>query len=735
MKAEKSTTKERGWSVDLQPGEVIPRGRPIVVHANAAIAKDGWSGLAIAGQRVAVKPGKDDRAAEVDTSTLPPGRHTLRIDELILKRSSEKLANDAIPFLVVDTAAPLTAKSVVRHGVRLRIGELSVERTPMQGKCGKDMVEVFKVEDRKSGKWGQLAFDASGKPVDLDKALLEMEKRRLRKYGKLHPDLFDLIERQPEAAKVPVAVWLVGDVAGLPKKSTKSPQRKPSREQLKRRELIKQLTGRFATYAKEQGFEVQRTDTAAPVVFLTVPAKRVAELAKSEQVAGLFLHDPEGVDDLGDAMDIADANDAHAAGFTGRGVNVAVYESGPDVTTNLNIVDRFDSSPTTSDHSRLTHAVIQNTQRSAPHGFAPDCNLHSANDKDLDALTWAVEDRGCTVISQSFHRSAEQTSSGLSFDDIYKDYLALNWPYPTICEAAGNIVTSDGDTVDEFVNHKGFNRLAVGNHNDSATAMSSSTTFRNPASSHGDRELPEIAANGTSVSAVNLTKSGTSFAAPAVAGSVAVIQQAAPILTSWPEGCRAIMLASAWRNPGGNSWHDDLVSGVDASDGSGALDTFSAMQIARAWRSPNNRPASRGFGIGNLDSADLDGDGFLNSVYRISVPRTLLAPTVKVALAWDSEVVRFNILGFELFFGSFLTVDLDLIVRDSSGATVATSISWDNSYEIVEFAARRGETYEIRIHRYSGESDVWFGVAWQVRGINFFTDHFADLNELLVGER
>lgn len=735
MKSEKRTSQKREWSVDLQPGEVIPRGRPIVVRANAAIAREGWSGLAIAGQRVAIKTAKDDREAEVDTSSLPPGPHTLRIEELILKRSAEKLASDAIPFLVVDTAAPLTTKIVVRHGVRLRIGELSVERTPMHGKCPKDMVEVFKAEDRKSGKWTQLAFDAAGKPFDLDKALLELEKRRLRKYGKLHPDLFDLIEREPKAVKVPVAVWLRGDEAGLPKNSAKSPQRKPSREQLKKRATIKELTGRFASYAKELGFEVQRMDTAAPVVFITVPAKRVTELAKSDEVAGLFLHEAEGVDDLGDAMDIADANDAHAAGFTGRGVNVAVYESGPDVTTDLNIVDRFDSSPTTSDHARLTHAVIQNTQRSAPHGFAPDCNLHSANDKDLDALTWAVEDRACTVISQSFHRSSEQTTSGLSFDDVYKDYLALNWPYPTICEAAGNIVTSDGDTVDEFVNHKGFNRLTVGNHNDTATAMSSSTTFRNPTTSHGDRELPEIAANGVGVSAVNLTKSGTSFAAPAVAGSVAVIQQAAPILSSWPEGCRAIMLAAAWRNPGGNSWHDDLVSGVDGSDGSGALDTFSAMQIARAWRSRNNRPASRGFDIGTVVSADIDGDGFLNYVYRISVPRTFLAPTVKVALAWDSEVVRFNFLGLEFFFGSFLTVDLDLIVRDSSGATVATSISWDNSYEIVEFAARRGETYEIRIHRYSGESDVWFGVAWQVRGINFFADRFAKANEVLVGAR
>jgi hypothetical protein len=45
--------------------------------------------------------------------------------------------------------------------------------------------------------------------------------------------------------------------------------------------------------------------------------------------------------------------------------------------------------------------------------------------------------------------------------------------------------------------------------------MSGSSVFRNPSSLHGDRELPELCANGTGVTGVGLTMSGTSFAAPA----------------------------------------------------------------------------------------------------------------------------------------------------------------------------------------------------------------------------
>jgi hypothetical protein len=61
-----------------------------------------------------------------------------------------------------------------------------------------------------------------------------------------------------------------------------------------------------------------------------------------------------------------------------------------------------------------------------------------------------------------------------------------------------------------------------------------------------------------------------------------------------------------------------------------------------------------------------------------------------------------------------LTVDLDLRVYDGSGNLVAESSSWDNSYEIVDFACRPGSRFTIKIRRWSGTNDVWYGVAWKV---------------------
>ncbi len=722
--------KSRGYTLELQAGEIVPRGRSIVLTADSAIDPEAWRGVAVAGHRVAARASKSGRRAVIDTSNLPVGAHTLHVSELWSQRSRARLPGLVMPFILVDSRAPLRTELAVQHAVRLRFGALDVTRKPMVGACEAGWIDVFKAEHRRSGKPVELAFDARGRPFDVEAARAALARRRRKTYGKLHPTLHAHLQRVGHGTRgVDVAVWMAMPDAPLPVKPEKGPRTRQPAEARRQRRQWGEAATRLAEEATRLGATVQRLDAAAPVVFARVPTRVIPALARLQHVGAIFLHRRGGIDDLGTSIAIANSDDAHALGFDGSGVDVAVYERGPDDTTNLDIDDRFDSSPSTSQHSRHTHGIIKNVEANRPHGHAPDCNLYSANSYDLDALRWAVEDIGCTVISQSFHRDDEQTDADLSFDDVYKDHLALHWPYPTICEAAGNGAAT------EYVNHKGFNRLTVGNHNDSAGAMASDSVFRNPASTHGDRELPEISANGTGVTAVGLTLGGTSMAAPAVAGAVACIQEANSTLRAWPEGCRAIMLASAWRNPAGSTWRADLVAGVDGTDGAGALDTRAALDIARARKGRNNAAAARGFDVGTIRSADVGAGDFMTYVYRIAVPRLLRSPRVKVALAWDSKITMFNLLGFSLPIASTLTVDLDLHIRDASGATVATSTSWDNSYEIAEFDARPGATYEIRIRRWSGTDDVWYGVAWQVRGISFLVDLAQVVGSVRFGTR
>lgn len=703
------------YHLGILPGEIVVSARPILIRFRAQITPDSTRGIGIKGHRVAVELGDDAKTVSVDATGLAPGPHVLMVEEVVKRRGGERLESTFTSFHVVKTKAPIPPELAPMHAVRLRIGEFDVERLAMADGVEEPWVDAFKAIDRERGKPVQLAFDHRGKPVDLDRVLEDVARRRAKKYGRFHPTLFEAVEASEPEARLPVAVWLVDPEPPVVTKRERGATRRPkdTEEHFGR---WQELGRRFVDSVANTGFEPERIDMTAPIVFGSVPASAVRRLVAAEGVAGVFLHEREGFVDLGNSIAIANSDDAHNAGFTGNGVNAAVYEDGPSDTTDLVFAGRFHTSPPASDHARLTSAIIRNSEASAPHGHAPDCNLFSANSMDLDAIRWAAQTEGCTVISQSFHRDSEQTSDSLSFDDIYKDNLALHWPFPTICHAAGN------GTSTEFVNHKGFNTLAVGSHDDSAAAMASDSVFRNPKSSHGDRELPELAANGIVVTAVGETMSGTSFAAPATAGATAVVQSVNATLESWPEGCRAILMASAWRNPAGGTWRSDNIAGVDAADGAGAVDTNAAVQIARNRRSKNSAGTSKGWDVGTLRSPDLDSSGQTTYRYQVSVPRKIVNPHVKVALAWDSKISTFNFVGIEILLDSVLTVDLDLLVFDSGGRLVASSMSWNNSYEIAEFDATAGETYDIRIRRWSGTDDVWHGIAWTVTGLPFLID-------------
>jgi hypothetical protein len=709
-------------STSVTFNEIVFRPASIVVECRYPLDPDSvQGGVVIRGVRGRVRLSRGGRSATWSTETgLHPGHHTLIVDGLIAKDHRRRLGDHMeIPFFVTDSTARVSRRVRVINIARLRVNQLGTERLPADRRPAGRFIEIMKAADRATGAPIRLAFDQSGRRIDPDVVFERIAENRARRFGKLHEALHARVKKLAASARIPVAVWLhCNEVLALGPKKERGETRTPPRHELARSRAIATVVRVFAAILeKEHRVRGCRLDTAVPVVYARLTREQVKAVAARREVGGLFFHETTGITDLGNSIAIANSDDVHTQGVRGAGVKVAVWEHGPDDTRNLSITARYKTSGFSTDaHARLTHAIVSNIEPTEPHGHAPSCLLHSANTKDLDALRWAVKEKGCTVISQSFHRPSEPESGSLSFDDIYKDVLALNWPYPTICQAAGNY--GDHDDIDppesEYVNHKGFNSLAVGNHNDDASEMAGDSTFRNPTAI--DRELPEIAANGTWVWAVGTVGSGTSFAAPAAAGCVALIQSIDGTLKSWPEGCRAILLASAKRNVSGKTWSQDVLANVDASDGSGAVDAHGALDIARQRRTRNAAATGLGWDVGTLRSSDIGGNAQTTFSYSVKLESKLrFQRHAKVALAWGSRLIT-----WEMFVSpstiSALTVDLDLLILDSRGVPVGYSGSWQNSYEIAEFDGRPGETYTIKIQRLSGTDDVRYGIAWMVAG-------------------
>ena len=196
-------------------------------------------------------------------------------------------------------------------------------------------------------------------------------------------------------------------------------------------------------------------------------------------------------------------------------------------------------------------------------------------------------DWGARALNLSF---GSDTLSAVGANDRFYDEIVHN-RWRTVVKSAGNRgaacigdarVTSPG---------LGYNVTTVGNFDDAGTAqwgddsMSGCSSFVDPISRNGDREKPELAAPGTNITMVDpgpanqRTDSGTSFAAPHVTGTTALLIQKNGRLAIWPEIVRAVLMASATHNIEGATRLSD-------QDGAGGLAADRAAGIVEnpaAW--------------------------------------------------------------------------------------------------------------------------------------------------------
>lgn len=393
------------------------------------------------------------------------------------------------------------------------------------------------------------------------------------------------------------------------------------------------------------------------------------------------------------------ADNFWSAGITGAGIKTAVIEiDGID----YNHPDLLYGSYCKPDQIVLdwhptmvagviasTHAVYRGVAYGAPAVLSG--NARSIDDSEYIRCTdWAIG-QGATVINYSISLYVWGTLVAL---DHYTDYVVRH-NYVTVVASAGNL----GTLPDAYVTSPGlgFNVLSVGAFDDTGDAtpfdpawdndfMWPGSSWKDPISDHNDREKPDLAAPGANITSTDMgngfkTESGTSFAAPHVAGAAALLMQKKSVLTNWPEEVRAVLIASAIHNIEGDTRLSEY-------DGAGGLDLASALSI--------------------LDQNWSDHGTFSREQLPYSIH--FVADTgqrVRFAIAWDSDPAAGPPWDPAR---DPLRADLDLIIY-AGGSPFISSASHDNSYEIVDFVAPFTGVYTAQITYSRFQADYEF-VGW-----------------------
>ena len=471
-------------------------------------------------------------------------------------------------------------------------------------------VDVEKIEE---GDGFFLQATLKGRPVDFEGLVAREAVARRKQLGSLDAALAAHLKELGQDDRVPVALWLEEAERDLEKRPDTSAGLDEidalfERRTAERAEQVAALTAPWLEMLREHDAEVSAS-TTSPVVWASLPVGLIRELASDERIDTLYGDLEKGGPTTNLSRRVVGADSPPALGLTGAGVQVGVVEWGglADPHNPFLSVERqehgsawgFPNCYAVSDHATKVAGVIgarpgsvtvsaggwpftrTEVATSNLSGFANAarlfvggwCNTGDNRDRVDGAVNW-----GARIVNNSYWTDA---TGGVTVNDRHADGVVHN-SWRTFVTAAGNRGDTDALVISPA---NGYNALTVGNVNLNFTdirgddVMSNTSSFVDPTSMFGDREKPEVAAPGTNIEMLsagfpykNSASSGTSFAAPTVAGTAARLLERKPGLASWPEQLRAVLMASAVNNIEGSERLSDV-------DGAGMIAADTAVRI------------------------------------------------------------------------------------------------------------------------------------------------------------
>lgn len=592
-------------------------------------------------------------------------------------------------------------------------------------------LQAVKAVNEETGRSERFVFDESNRRVDPREAVAAEIKAHREVYGAMSPAFARQLKQMP-AGELPVVIHLDVPVPDIDK--TELAGEKALEEAARRSAVAEKQAAVEARKAFEElmgesnvarGAEVEFD---GPFVSARLPVAEIQRIARHPRVGFVALDDDEDVLDfptIAESLPTTRSELVHNTGTDGSGVKIAILESG-QTTKSLscfNVAARQSTGGSTNSHMTKSVAIMGNRYRVATQtcngswtGYAPGADIYLGNKDSGNCANyrqryqWA-KSKGANVISMSWHCGNEETDGGLHARDTYFDYWATRYPWPSIFTSAGNQSASNA-----YASGKGFNFFGVGNvANDGDgdrcnDAMTGSSTWKDPDSSHSDREVPEIASPGSRHDLLDTDFGGTSAATPVTASIAGLLMDHNLSLRIWPEAIRAILLATANYQDSDGA---DFSNSADGKDGTGLTNSLYAYYTA-GRRETTSSPQYRAHDYGTMRESDFS-NGFFDKTWNVYTGTT--NSRIRVALTWNSNVAKISLL-FASFYFSTLDADLDLRILDPDGNPVAFSSSWDSNNEFVEFTPAKTGSYTIKVRGYNVPDDFerYYGIA--------FTTHY-----------
>ncbi len=524
-----------------------------------------------------------------------------------------------------------------------------------------------------------------------------------------------------------------------------------------------------AAWALRAGAAVERlaklgiipTKVEQPQVFFTASASQLSEM-KHDPIFGTLGLDEGTIEPQGVSTTWHDTLNAGQTGYDGTGVKVCLIENTlpawapQSLTGNFITLAAAGGKTGTSTHFVEMAQVIAGSGGVKP-GIAPGVQLYGYG-QDYYPLgngpivtvhgscTWCAG-HDTNVWNYSQGEAFNNGWSGAEFvreTDRRFDYAAIHHPYPTIVAAAGNAHWG------AYTHNKLQNGVVVGASSEGAGGSESCDTYAptstrsddgiwymgpwqpcgdqlcqgsmwtNPNTAHDDWELPHVVAPGfrDCVQTAEFVTGATSAATAMVTASVALLMEATPSLTNWPEGVRALLAATSVGNvsDGELSAYDP----TDQRDGAGLVDVARLLFVAGQQVSvpSSSNPTSNGWNTFTVQVTNPQ--QFVSGTWTTKhwIRRDTAGP-MRVALAFnahpDCDIPQNCPATSD---GSApLVADLDLvIIEETTGNVVAASPRFDSATEFVRFPALAGVTYRVEVWRYTvfdtNNPSTYLGLAW-----------------------